>query len=58
MGAYDKISRISARPLTDYAILYGYDKDNVLILEGKEDEGTIFTVRIPLIHLTGKEVRP
>ena len=26
-------------------------------LEGKEGEGTIFTVRIPLIHLTGKEVR-
>lgn len=25
-------------------------------LEGKEGEGTIFTVRIPLIHLTGKEV--
>ena len=26
-------------------------------LSGKEGEGTIFTVRIPLIHLTGKEVR-
>ncbi|MCR5177693.1 MAG: two-component sensor histidine kinase [Lachnospiraceae bacterium] len=26
-------------------------------LSGKEGEGTVFTVRIPLIHLTGKEVR-
>ncbi len=38
MGVYEKISGIFAHPLTDYAIRYGYDEDNILILEGNEDE--------------------